>query len=199
MTESTQPDSPPVEQGATGTKIEESSSTVASGALRSEVVAMRDTLSDRIEQLSIDVARMGQVMKESQKLNKQIAEENAAMREKLESIDDRQAAVDQKLGESKQIGDVLATLIEAKLPMSSMVRIASTFRSGEDLHAKITAEREYAKKLLRESEQSSLKTSEPSGLGLTESLMGASSDLGGSSVSSEDFSEMDSFLSGKGW
>lgn len=200
MTESTKPESPPAEGATTTQTVEEStlSTSAGTGALRSEVVAMRDTLSDRIEQLSIDVARMGQALKESQKLNKSIAEENTAIREKLESINDRQTAADQKLGESKQIGDVIATLIEAKLPVPSLVRLAASYRAGQDLHAAITAEREYLKKVIRESERGELSrnTTESSGLGLIESAMAPNFD---NSASTEDISEIEDALFGKGW
>ena len=206
MTESTQPESPPANQGAPGasantTVVEESTisaTTQNSGALRSEVVAMRESLADRLDQNSVDIGRLNQTLKESQKLIKQLMEENTAIREKVESIDTRQAAVDTKLGESKKIGDVVGELIKAQLPMPSLVRLAESYRSGQDLHAAITSEREYLKKVLRENERSDMNRSDNggSGLGLMESSMGVNLDAGSSN---EDFSNIEDVLSGRAW
>jgi len=206
MTESTQPESPPANQGAPGasantTVVEESNisaTTQNTGALRSEVVAMRESLADRLDQTSVDIGRLNQTLKESQKLIKQLMEENTAIREKVESIDTRQAAVDTKLGESKKIGDVVGELIKAQLPMPSLVRLAESYRSGQDLHAAITSEREYLKKVLRENERSDMNRSENvgSGLGLMESSMAMDLNAGGGN---EDFSNIEDVLSGKAW
>lgn len=206
MTESTQPESPPANQGASGasvttTVVEESTisaPTTNNTALRSEVVAMRESLADRLDQTSVDMGRLNQTLKESQKLIKQLMEENTAIREKVESIDTRQAAVDSKLGESKKIGDVVGELIKAQLPMPSLVRLAESYRSGQDLHAAITAEREYLKKVLRENERSDMNRSDNggSGLGLMESSM--QMDLNAGSTN-DDFSKIEDVLSGKAW
>lgn len=200
MTESTQPESPPAE-GVTHTQVVEennTSTTVGTGALRSEIVSLRESLSDRIEQLSVDQGRLSQTLRESAKLIKQIADEHIALREKLESINDRQTAADQKLGESKKNNEVLADLIKAGLPVPSLVRLAESYRPGQDLHAAITAEREYLKKVIRESERGELSrgSAEPSGLGLIESAMKPDYST---STSPEDFSEIEGVLSGKGW
>lgn len=208
MTESsTQPESPPANQGApvapvTTTVVEESTITPTAtnnSALRSEVVAMREALTDRLDQSSIDMGRLNQTLKESQKLIKQLMEENTAIREKVESIDTRQATVDTKLGESKKIGDVVGDLIKAQLPLPSLVRLAESYRSGQDLHAAITAEREYLKKVLRENERSDMNRSDNgggTGLGLMESSMSMNLDAGSST---EDFSNIEDVLSGKAW
>jgi len=200
MTESAKPESPPAEGTAT-TVVEESttvSTTAGTGALRSEVVSLRESLSDRIEQLSVDQGRLSQALRESLKLVKQISEENTAIREKLESINDRQAAADQKLGESKKTNEVLADLIKAGLPVPSLVRLAESYRPGQDLHAAITAEREYLKKVMRESERGELTRggTESSGLGLIESAMTPTFD---NNASNEDISEIESTLFGQGW
>jgi hypothetical protein len=204
MTESTQPESPPANQGASGAPIvtptvQESAITTSPNntALRSEVVAMREALTDRLDQAAVDTGRLNQTIKESQKLLKQLMEENTAMREKIDSIDSRQAAVDSKLGESKKIGDVVGELIKAQLPMPSLVRLAESYRSGQDLHAAITAEREYLKKVLRENERSDINRSENTGtgLGLMESAMTMDLNAGGS----DDFSKIEDVLSGKAW
>ena len=197
MTESvTKPDSPPAE-GTSTTKIEESSSsTGGTGALRSEVASLRESLSDRIEQLSVDQGRLSQVLRESAKLIKQIADEHTAIREQLASINDRQAAADQKLAESKKNSDVLAELLKSGLPVPSQVRIAESHIPGEDLHAKLNAEREYLKKVIRESERGELSRSESSSnLGLVESALGPA-DFS-STVSNDEMADMDDVLSGK--
>lgn len=199
MTESAKPDSPPAEGATTTTVIEESNSSASStGALHSQFVSMRESMSDRIDQLSIEIARMVQALKESQKLNKQIVEENASIREKLESINDRQTAADHKLGESKKVHEVLGDLIKAGLPVPSLVRLAENYTPGQDLHVAITAEREYLKKVIRESERGELTRSDSSSnLGLVESAFGGPADLASTSVSKADFAEMDDVLSGK--
>jgi len=198
MTESAKPESPPAEGAAAATPIEESASSgTGNGALRSEIVSLRESLSDRIEQLSVDQGRLSQALRESMKLLKTIAEENAAMRERIDSINERQATADQKLGESKKTNEVLADLIKAGLPVPSLVRIAESYRPGQDLHAMITAEREYLKKVLRESERGELARPESSGLGLIESAMApANYD---NAASTEEISEIEDALFGKGW
>lgn len=196
MTESAKPESPPADQGTTAV-VEERAipSTTGSGTLLSEVASMRETLSDRIEQLSVENARLMQLVKESQRSDQRLAEENKVIREALDFLKDRQSTADQQLGEAKQVGQVVGELIKAGLPVPSLVRIAESYRAGQDLHAVIQAERDYLKKVLRVSEQGDLSRPEPSGLGLTESA-GSHVEYN-SAISSDDLSEMDAVLSGK--
>lgn len=198
MTESTKPGSPPAEGAPIVTPIEESAPTgTGNGALRSEIVSMRESLSDRIEQLSVDQGRLSQALRESMKLLKQIAEENTALRGHIESMDERQAKVDQRIGESKKTNEALADLMKAGLPVPSLVRIAESYTPGQDLHAMITAEREYLKKVMRESERGELsRGSESSGLGLIESAMMPSSTFDTGS-STEQLGDLESVLRGE--
>lgn len=199
MTESTKPESPPAEQAAPAALSEGPiPSTSGTGALLSEVSSMRTVLSDQIEQMSIEMARMGNSLKESQRLTQKVIDENKALREALESLNDRQNAADVKLGESKQVSEIVAVLVESRLPMASLIRVAQNYQAGQDIHAKIQQERDYAKKLFRESERGELNRPEPSGLGLIESAMQSSNDYS-SSTSPEQFSEIEDVLSGKGW
>jgi regulator of replication initiation timing len=159
-------------------------------------VSLRESLSDRIEQLSVDQGRLSQALRESMKLLKQIAEENSSLREHISSLDDRQAKVDQRMSESKKTNEALADLMKAGLPVPSLVRIAESYSPGQDLHAMITAEREYLKKVLRESERGELsRDTESSGLGLIESAMMPSSF--GNDASTEPLSDLTSVLRGE--
>jgi hypothetical protein len=87
----------------------------------------------------------------------------------------------------------MVEIMGAGLPLPSMIRIAKSYRPGQDLHESIQLEREYVKKLLRESDRGDLGKPESSMLGLTEA---ANSDFSLTS-SDEDFSQMEAILSGK--
>jgi hypothetical protein len=193
MTESATPESPPAVQTVTpaapaaGVSIPSTSGT---GALLSEVASMKDTLSDRIEQLSVDVARMAQQLSESRRESEKQARENKNLAETITFLKERQETSDQKMNEAKTVGQVIAELIEAKLPVPSLIRLAETYRPGQDLHEAINHEREYLKKVLRESERGALEHRETSNLGLTES-----SSFSSSSTDS-DLSEIRSLLTG---
>lgn len=196
MTESAKPESPPAEgEGATNApKVDQIPSTSGTGALLSEVASMRETFSDRVEQLSIELARMGQQLKESKREEEKRGQETRAIQEALSFLKDRQQAADQQLGEAKTVGQVVATLIEAKLPVASLTRLAQTYHPGQDLHEAIQRERDYLKKVIRESEAGSLSSKpETSGLGLTESAGVAEF----SSTSADDFSDFEDVLNGK--
>lgn len=197
MTESTTPESPPAETQKGTTTVAENliPSTTGSGTLLSEVASMRDAIADRIDQLSVEMARLNSSLKESQRQNARLTDENKVIREKLESIDDRQRIADTALGESKQVGGVVGELIKAQLPVPSLIRIAETYRAGQDLHATIQSEREYVKKVTRDSEVASLGR-EP-GLGLTESTDTSSFSTTTTSFSTSEMTEMDAVLSGK--
>lgn len=200
MTESTTPESPPADnttqKGTTIVADSQIPSTTGSGTLLSEVASMRDTIADRMEQMSVEIARLNSSLKESQRQNARLAEENKTIRERVESIDERQRSADTALGESKQVGGVVGELIKAGLPTPSLVRIAESYRAGQDLHATIQGEREYLKKVMRDTETTSLGR-EPSGLGLTESTGSASFSAPTTSFSSDEMTEMDAVLSGK--
>jgi regulator of replication initiation timing len=194
MTESATPESPPAEQtvvpaaSAAGTTIP---STTGTGSLLSEVTAMKETLSDRVEQLSVDVARMSQQLQESRRESEKQVRENTKLAEAISYLRDRAEKADEALKESKSTGDVLAELLEAKLPLPSMIRIAQSYRPDQDLHEAITHEREYYKKLVRESERGSLSDHrESSNLGMTESSSFSSSS------NDSDLSEIRSLLTG---
>ncbi|AXH66188.1 capsid maturation protease [Streptomyces phage Satis] len=195
MTESAAPESPPAEQAVTTVTAPAASaaipSTTGTGALLSEVAAMKETISDRVEQLSVDVARMATQLQEARRESEKQARENAKLAEAITFLRDRAETADKALKESKTTGDVLAELLEAKLPLPSLVRIAQSYRPDQDLHEAITHEREYYKKLVRESERGSLAEGrEPSNLGLTESYSTSSSSGDG------DLSEIRSLLTG---
>lgn len=200
MTESAQtPESPPAVQSAASTAAVPAAaapatipSTTGTGALLSEVAALKDTLSDRVEQLSVDVARMAQQLQESRRESEKQARENAKLQEAITYLRDRAETADKALKESKTTGDVLTELLEAKLPLPSMIRIAQSYRPDQDLHESITHEREYLKQLRRENERGALtENREPSatGLGLTESSFSPSGDAG-------DLAEIRSLLGG---
>lgn len=198
MTESAQtPESPPAEQNASVgtvpavTPAAAIPSTIGTGALLSEVAAMKETLSDRVEQLSVDVARMAQQLQESRRESEKQARENAKIQEAITYLRDKAETADKALKESKTTGDVLTELLEAKLPLPSMIRIAQSYRPDQDLHESINHEREYLKQLRRETERGALtENREPSGLGLTESS--AFSSASGDS----DLAEIRSLLNG---
>lgn len=198
MTESAQtPESPPAVQSAAVTAATAAApatipSTTGTGALVSEVGALKESVSDRLDQTSVDLARNTQQLKEMQReLEKQVRE-NAKLGEAITYLKERAEAADARAKEAKSIGDTIAELLEAKLPMPSMIRLAQTFQVGQDLHEAITHEREYLKKLMRETERGALgqHDREPSGLGLTESAtFSSSSDAG-------DMAEIRSLLGG---
>lgn len=197
MTESTKPDSPPAEQGtqplAEGAAIP---STLGGGSLLSEVASMKETLSDRVEQLSIEVARMGHQLKESQQKAAQRESEAKAAFEALTFLKERQQAADALSADTKQVGQVVGTLMEAKLPLPSLVRLAQAYVPGQDLHAAIQQEKDYLKKVIRESERGELNRSEGSGLGLVESMGGGTSDFG-SGGTDQDYADLENVLGGR--
>lgn len=193
MTESATPESPPAEQTASAATQAATAipSTIGTGALLSEVAALKDTLSDRVEQLSVDVARMASQIQESRRQSEKQAAENAKLQEAITFLRDRAETADKALKESKTTGDVLTELLEAKLPLPSMIRIAQSYRPDQDLHESITHEREYLKQLRRETERGALNEGrEPSGLGLTESSTTFSS------AGDSDLAEIRSLLGG---
>lgn len=198
MTESTKPDSPPAETGtqplAEGTAP--IPSTLGGGSLLSEVAAMRESFTDRIEQLSIEVARMGHQLKESQQKTAQREAEAKAASEALAFLKERQQAADALTAETKQVGQVVGTLMEAKLPLPSLVRLAQNYVPGQDLHAAIQQEKEYLKKVIRESEAGALARSEGSGLGLVESMGSGGTDTFGGG-SDQDYADLENVLGGR--
>lgn len=195
MTESATPESPPAEQTASAVTTAATAipSTIGTGALLSEVAALKDTLSDRVEQLSVDVARMASQLQESRRESEKQARENGKLAEAITYLRDRAETADKALKESKSTGDVLGELLEAKLPLPSMIRIAKSHRPDQDLHEAITHEREYLKQLRRETERDALNESgrESSHLGLTESTYSSSS-----SSNDSDLNEIRDLLKG---
>lgn len=194
MTESATPESPPAEQTASTAAPAASAaipSTIGTGTLLSEVAALKDTLSDRVEQLSVDVARMASQLQESRRESEKQMRESVKLQETITYLRDRAENADKALKESKTTGDVLTELLEAKLPLPSMIRIAQSYRPDQDLHESITHEREYLKQLRRETERGALSEGrEPSGLGLTESSTSFSS------TGDSDLAEIRSLLGG---
>lgn len=198
MTESTKPDSPPAEQGTTPLNEGALPSTLGGGSLLSEVATMRELLSERVEQLSAEVARMGHALKESQTKATQRENETKQVFEAMNYLKERAAASEAALSDTKQIGQVISLLMEAKLPLPSLVRLASAYVPGQDLHAAITAEKDYLKKVIRESEVGSMNRNEGSGLGLVESMGSPSTtDFGGGNVSAQEFADLENVLGGK--
>lgn len=195
MTESATPESPPAVQTVPTVAPAAPAaipSTIGTGTLLSEVAAMKETLSDRVEQLSVDVSRMAQQLLESRREGEKQARENAKLAEAITYLRDRAETADQALKESKTTGDVLTELLEAKLPLPSMMRIAKSHRPDQDLHESITHEREYLKQLNRENERSALAEHRDSSnsLGLTESSAYTSNSGDG------DLAEIRSLLTG---
>lgn len=198
MTESATPESPPAvqtaavpAQGAASTHIP---STLGSGDLRNEVAALKESVGDRLDSFSVDVARLTQQLKEAQAAAATQARENQKLSEAITFLRDRAETADKALKESKSTGDVLTELLEAKLPLPSMIRLAQSYRPDEDLHESITREREYLKKLMRETERGALEHRESSNLGLTESA--SSSSFPSTSGSDSDMAEIRSLLQG---
>lgn len=183
MTESATPESPPVAQTQAVAPVAPAAipSTSGTGTLLQEVTSMKDTLGDRVEQLSVEIARMAARLTEAQRKSEEQTRENQKLVETVTYLRERAEATDQKMNESKKLGDVLTELLEAKLPVPSMIRLAQSWQPGQDLHEAVNHEREYLKKVLRESERGALEHREPSGLGLTESASfpasGSDSDL----------------------
>jgi hypothetical protein len=197
MTESATPESPPAAQTAAASVQESATthipSTLGSGDLRNEVAALKESVGDRLDSFSVDVARLTQQLKEAQSAAATQARENQKLAEAISYLRDRAEIADKALKESKNTGDVLTELLEAKLPLPSMIRLAQSYRPEQDLHESITHEREYLKKLMRETERGALENRETSNLGLTES---ASSFSSSSSGSDSDMAEIRSLLSG---
>jgi signal transduction histidine kinase len=193
MTESAAPESPPAEQIASAATQAAAAipSTTGTGALLSEVASMKETLADRVEQLSVEVARMASRLTEAQRKSEEQTRENQKLVETITFLRERTESTDQKMAESKKLGDVLTELLEAKLPVPSMIRLAQSWQPGMDLHEQISHEREYLKKVLRENERGVLEHRETSQLGLTESTSPFSP---GSSDS--DMAEIRSLLGG---
>lgn len=177
MTESATSESPPAVQTASAANTAATAipSTTGTGALLSEVASMKETISDRVEQLSVDVARMATQLQEARRESEKQTRENQKLSEAITYLRDRAESADKALKESKTTGDVLTELLEAKLPLPSMMRIAKSHRPDQDLHESITHEREYLKQLRRETERDALtETRESSHLGLTESSYSSS-------------------------
>jgi|SRR5690606_32452418 len=195
MTESAAPESPPAEQTAApaATSVAQTAipSTIGSGALINEVGALKESVSDRLDQLSVDVTRMAAQLKEAQRESEKQARENAKLAEAIAFLKERAEHADHKMTEAKNVGQVIAELLEAKLPVPSMIRLAQTYRPDQDLHESINHEREYLKKVMRESERGALEHREPSKLGLTESASTFSS-----SSSDSDLAEIRDLLTG---
>jgi regulator of replication initiation timing len=195
MTESaTSEASPPADQTATSARAEMSNipSTTGTGALLNEVASMKNTFGDRLDQLSVDVARMAQQLQEAQRESKKQVQENQKLAEAITFLRDRAETAEQRMKESKKNGEVLAELLKSQLPLASIIRVAESLRPESDIHEAITAERDYYKKLMRESERNGLEHRETSNLGLTESTTSFSS----SSSSDTDLSELRSLLGG---
>lgn len=193
MTESAAPESPPAETSQTAAAPATAPaipSTIGTGALVSEVAAMKESLGDRIGELAVEVSRMAQRLQEAERTSERQARENQKLSEAISFLRDRAETADKALKESKTTGDVLSELLEAKLPLPSMIRIAQSYRPDQDLHESINHEREYLKKLMRETEINSHR--EPSQLGLTESAASTSY----SSGSDSDLSEIRDLLKG---
>jgi len=134
---------------------------------------------------------MASQIQESRRQSEKQAAENAKLQEAITYLRDRAETADKALKESKTTGDVLTELLEAKLPLPSMIRIAQSYRPDQDLHESITHEREYLKQLRRETERGALNEGrEPSGLGLTESSTSFSS------TGDSDLAEIRSLLGG---
>lgn len=198
MTESATLESPPAETTVTAvtTAVAPAGaipSTTGTGALLNEVASMKETLSDRVEQLSVDVARMASQLQESRRETEKQTRENQKLAEAITYLRERAETADKALKESKTTGDVLTELLEAKLPLPSMIRIAQSYRPDQDLHESITHEREYLKQLRRETERGALggEGREASGLGLTESASAFST-----SSSDSDLVEIRDLLGG---
>lgn len=196
MTESATPESPPAVQAVNPTATLTANaatipSTIGTGTLLNEVAAMKETLSDRVAELQTEVARMSQALQESRRESEKQSRENQKLASAITYLQERAETADKALKENKTTGDVLTELLEAKLPLPSMMRIAKSHRPEQDLHESITHEREYLKQLRRETEQNALTDHrESSGnLGLTESYTTSTS-------TDSDMSEIRSLLAG---
>lgn len=195
MTESAAPESPPVQQTATPVASAAMSaipSTIGTGALVNEVASLKESIGDRIDGFSVEIARMATQLKEAQAEAARQARENSKLAEAISFLREKAETTEQKMKEAQNVGQVIAELLEAKLPIPSMIRLAQTYRPDQDLHESINHEREYLKKVMRESERGALMDHrESSNLGLTES---ASSSY--SSSSDSDLNEIRDLLSG---
>lgn len=198
MTESTKPETPPVEQATPNNSTVAGTipSTSGTGALLNEVSAMRTSISDQMETLAIEVNRLAGQLRESQKETKQAREENSAIREALTTLNDRQAKSDQKIGEAQNISSIVSAIAESRLPLAAQLRLAQAYFPGQDIHERIQVEREYAKKLFRESGRGGLgpAENETSGLGLAEAASKPDFTLS----TDDDYTDLENMLSGKG-
>lgn len=191
MTESSRSDTAPAENATEEGQIPSTSGT---GALLSEVASMKAVFSEQLEQMNLQVTALTNTVKELQRSNAERGQEHGEVREAVSFLKKRQEANDRVISEAKTLDEAMVEIMKAGLPLPSMLRIAKSYRPGQDLHEAIQMERDYVKKLLRESDRSDLIKPEPSMLGLTESANNAKEF---SMTSDEDFSEMDSVLSGR--
>lgn len=188
MTESSVPDTPPAGKETGESQIPATSGT---GTLLNEVASMKAAFAEQLEQMNLQFAALANVVKELQRTSVERGQEYAEVKEAMSFLKKRQEANDRVISESKTLGEAMIEILKAGLPLPAMLRIAESYQPGVDLHKRIQSEREYAKKL-RESDRGDLARPEPSMLGLTESAA-----VEFSMTSDEDFSEMDSVLSGK--
>lgn len=170
-------------------------SSIGAGSLANEVGALKEALLDRMDQLSVDLARNTQQLKESQREVEKLTRDNKTLAETITFLRERQEEADAKISEAKGFGKRFAEILEANLPAPSMIRIAQTLHPEQDLHESITQEREYLKKVLRESERGALtRPVASSGLGITES---AATTTDFSAPTPDELAEFEDVLSGK--
>lgn len=200
MSESSKSESPPASTPSSGTEEGNIPSTIGSGSLVSEVAALKESFADRMQEANVEVARLAQQIRESHRDIEKVLQNNRSMTETITFLRERQEATDAKIAESKGNGDRLKEILGSGLPVASMMRVAESCGLSDDVHERIQTEREYGKRLMRESERGALSSRPESslGLGLTESVLG-DEDNGNalSSASKEDISEVESVLTGK--
>lgn len=99
---------------------------------------------------------------------------------------------EQALKEALSVGEVVAKLIEAKLPNTSRARLAEAYKPGADLDSMITAEQTYLKEVRKESDVKTTNEGSGTNLGLSES----SFQRNASNNDDDDFAAIEELLSG---
>lgn len=168
--------------------------TSGTGTLLNEVAAMKAAFSDQMEQLTHQIGTLNNAVKDLQRSSAERGREYDEVKESIAFLKKRQESNDQMLSEAKTLDEALVEILQTRLPLPSMIRIAKDYRPGrgQDLHESIQMERDYVKKL-RESDRGGDIQPETSMLGVTESAVSSEFSL---ATGSAESSEIEQFLLG---
>lgn len=200
MTESaTAPESPPAAAPTTAAPVRESviPSTNGTGTLVNEVAELKESVSDAIDALKAEISRLAQSIQESRQETARFTRDAAKATETQTFLRERAEEADRRLRESESNNAILEAVLKSGLPAASQARVVKAFVPGHtDIHESITVEREYLKKVMRESDRSEITGTRETGLGLSESANSVFSAPGGSTASDTEISEISDLLLG---